>query len=548
MKSFLTIFFMFFLTTLQAKDFSWWEKERKIRQNKLNHYININRKNFHSFSEEPLGNTGIPFVLWSMLQEAFPDLWNEMVIKEMGAFPSKEYGYNLPEGFAIGKSSIPLINKPLLNKIRVNIVNLTCSACHTARVIGPDGNIIKIIGAPANTFNAHKFRDVLFKVANNPNFNEKYLKDQFKVMEKKYGKNWPYHSIFKRFQAMVDNKVFNEKADLVVPKVKENITSIEIKRKKFLSRFYGPQASYLVDQGIPGGLDAFSTAAFIQVPNNFDELNESGQEVMMKEYFGQGPPMIDIMSVWNQEVRNWAQWDGNIPTKLMRNLGSAIAVIRDPVLVDFHVVKNATDFVNFLPPPPYPFQVDSTLVKVGKKIYEDACLKCHNQGGTFTPLDIIKTDPNRALGLTERVRKLSVEGLKKSCQDPQTGKYRDQRCNLNDDEIIIPRSRNPGYVAQPLDGIWARSPYLHNGSVPTLYHLLVPKERPTTFYRANLTYDSNKVGYVWDKAKEGKYIFNTAIPGLSHQGHEDPQVFFNGIDFGKETEKLEALLEYLKTL
>ena len=27
-----------------------------------------------------------------------------------------------------------------------------------------------------------------------------------------------------------------------------------------------------------------------------------------------------------------------------------------------------------------------------------------------------------------------------------------------------------GYVATPLDGLWASSPYFHNGSVPTLWH------------------------------------------------------------------------------
>ena len=547
MKIFLFVFCLQFFSNSYASDFSWWEKERSIRQEKLNNYLRKNRKEFDAFSERPLGNTGIPFVLWSMFREAFPQQWNEQVIREMGCFPSKKYGFDLPEGFAIGKSSIPLINKPVLDKIRVNIVNLTCAGCHTARVIGPNGDMIKLIGAPTNTFNAHKFRDALYRVANQKNFNPEYLLNQINTSESKYGKNWPYHSIFQRFQSMVDKKVFKEKTELVVSKVKENITSIEIKRKKFLTRFYGPQAAYLVDEGIPGGLDAFSTAAFIQMPENFDSLDGSSQEALMKQFFGLGPPVIDVMSAWNQNKRNWAQWDGNIPAKLMRNLGSAIAVIRDPVMVDFHLVEEASRFVADLPSPPYPFQVDKNKIKMGEAIFNKTCLECHGGGGKFIPLNMINTDPNRAKGLTDTVRKMSIDALKVSCKDAN-GNYKDPRCNLPDDQIIISRSANPGYVAQPLDGIWARSPYLHNGSVPTLYHLLVPGKRPTTFFRGNLNFDQKLVGYVWDRGIQSSYVQNTRVPGLSNVGHSDSKVFFDSIDFEKDQEKREALLEYLKTL
>jgi hypothetical protein len=56
-----------------------------------------------------------------------------------------------------------------------------------------------------------------------------------------------------------------------------------------------------------------------------------------------------------------------------------------------------------------------------------------------------------------------------------------------------------GYKARPLDGIWATAPYLHNGSVPTLYHLLLPPaERPKSFWLGSRDYDAEKVGYVWE--------------------------------------------------
>ena len=49
--------------------------------------------------------------------------------------------------------------------------------------------------------------------------------------------------------------------------------------------------------------------------------------------------------------------------------------------------------------------------------------------------------------------------------------------------------KTQGYANMPLDGLWLRAPYLHNGSVPDLRALLFPEERPAAFYRAYDVYD-----------------------------------------------------------
>ena len=51
-----------------------------------------------------------------------------------------------------------------------------------------------------------------------------------------------------------------------------------------------------------------------------------------------------------------------------------------------------------------------------------------------------------------------------------------------------------GYVAPPLDGIWASAPYFHNGSVPTLWHVLHPEDRPAVWRRVGGGYDAERVG------------------------------------------------------
>ena len=106
-----------------------------------------------------------------------------------------------------------------------------------------------------------------------------------------------------------------------------------------------------------------------------------------------------------------------------------------------------------------------------------------------------------------------------------------------------------GYKARPLNGIWATAPYLHNGSVPTLYDLLLPpEERPARFWVGTREYDPVKVGYRTDRAAPGQqFEFLTRdaqgqwIAGNGAQGH------VYGVDALSERQRA-ALVEYLKTL
>src|SRR5262249_60325076 len=90
-----------------------------------------------------------------------------------------------------------------------------------------------------------------------------------------------------------------------------------------------------------------------------------------------------------------------------------------------------------------------------------------------------------------------------------------------------------GYQAPPLDGIWATAPYLHNGSVPTLYHVLNSKKRPKLFTRSYKTdkedYDAKKVGWKFEELKEEpdakktpphetRKVYDTTQPGRGNGG------------------------------
>jgi hypothetical protein len=111
--------------------------------------------------------------------------------------------------------------------------------------------------------------------------------------------------------------------------------------------------------------------------------------------------------------------------------------------------------------------------------------------------------------------------------------------NYTHNSAANPTAELMSYKARPLNGIWAASPYLHNGSVPTLYELLLPPaERPLTFAVGRWEYDPRKVGYVSDG--QVPFVVDTRVKGNSNRGHE----------FGVTLPDADrwALVEYLKTL
>ncbi|WP_052389913.1 di-heme-cytochrome C peroxidase [Belnapia moabensis] len=117
------------------------------------------------------------------------------------------------------------------------------------------------------------------------------------------------------------------------------------------------------------------------------------------------------------------------------------------------------------------------------------------------------------------------------------------------DRCMQERSVLLGYKARPLNGIWATAPYLHNGSVPNLYQLLLPpSQRVTAFHVGTREFDPRHVGYITDQAAPGNtHTFSVTnldgrpIPGNSNAGH----------DYGNaeldEAARL-AIIEYMKKL
>jgi mono/diheme cytochrome c family protein len=192
-----------------------------------------------------------------------------------------------------------------------------------------------------------------------------------------------------------------------------------------------------------------------------------------------------------------------------------------------------------LEPPAYPFAIDQSLAHQGEAIFKQHCADCHGTYGADG------TYPNKIVAIeevdTDPVRLNALSGAHRLAYNSSWFGH------FGADDVV---AEPGGYVAPPLDGIWASAPYLHNGSVPTLWHVLHPSERPKVWSRSEDGYDQQKVGLeivAYDRLPEGlksgaqrRQYFNTAKFGKSAGGHTFPDVL-------DEAQK-QAVLEYLKTL
>lgn len=176
--------------------------------------------------------------------------------------------------------------------------------------------------------------------------------------------------------------------------------------------------------------------------------------------------------------------------------------------------------------PPYPLPVEQARVAAGKPLFTQHCASCHSLDGKrkIVPIGEIGTD--RAL--LDQWTNDSHAAATASLSGEQT-------------EMV----KGNGYIAAPLNGVWLRGPYLHNGSVSTVRELLqAPAQRSPKFYRGNDLIDSVNLGFISTEAEEkGRrqfILFDTSKPGSGNAGH------LYGVNLANADK--DALLEFLKTL
>lgn len=388
----------------------------------------------------------------------------------------------------------------------VDRVFVNCAVCHTSTVRTAAGQPpVLVPGMPAAQFNMKAFEEFFFRCAADPRFSKEYLIPEIQ----RQGADL---DLLDRY--------------LVYP------LAISIMRDRVLAlkgRF-----EWVFEQKAwgPGRVDTFNSAKVI--------FNFPMHRLDPKEF----DAPADFPSLWLQRPRREPRamelhWDGNNTDMTERNKSAAFGTGTTPPTIDLPRIRRVEEWILDVEPPAFGkfFPVDQTLAARGAPIYKEYCAACHGASGRdfsgpyvgrVTPLAEIGTDRRR---LDSYTYTLAVNQATLYAGYPwRFTQFR----------------KTHGYANMPLDGIWLRAPYLHNGSVPSLRDLLEPAaRRPKVFWRGNDVFDPHKVGFVSDQPEaQGRALFrlDTTEPGNGNGGHE-------GRAYGTELsadDKL-ALVEYLKT-
>ena len=195
--------------------------------------------------------------------------------------------------------------------------------------------------------------------------------------------------------------------------------------------------------------------------------------------------------------------------------------------------------------PPYPGSVHADLAARGAQVYAARCEGCHGRYVESPTGPELAAFPNRLVPLANigtdpgRITYTQPEVLERFAAST-FGRYIDAKAAT-------------GYVAPILTGVWATAPYLHNGSVPTLWHLLHPEQRPRRFMVGGHRLDLERVGIAGElRGQDWRYpqgyapwsqpqLFDTTLPGHRNSGHAKQVARL-------DEEERRAVLEYLKRL
>ena len=324
---------------------------------------------------------------------------------------------------------------------------------------------------------------------------------------------------------------------------------------------------------------------------------------------------VKFPQVWDASWFTWVQYNSSIADPLVRNIGEALGVralarlsgpqaaefansVNLPGLKRMEDLLSGPDPFTGLRSPRWPAvfpALDAAKVAQGAALYKKHCQGCHlppldelqadlraekpvywvtnSSGKRFLdlrdiPLALVGTDPNQAIEFKNRTadtgalgkgRVSAAEGLKlvtEGIRDRffrQAGFSAEQKLEwqgYRDGSIPAVRA-DEIYKARPLNGIWAAGPYLHNGSVPSLYDLLASRQqRPAKgFWLGSKRFDPAKVGYESTEL-DGGFWFDYAEPGNSNQGHwfEDGPRGKGVVGPALSEADRWALVEYLKSI
>ncbi len=460
-----------------------------LTRDKPERYANIlDHFKYGSIGSE--ATAGVPYDIWLVLPKVFED--------------------RLPKGRGEGWERLGFIYEPgrirpigtTLRENEIEQLGLNCAVCHTSILRdSPSAKPRTVLGGPANVFNLQAYINFLRATGKDPRFTPGKLIPAIKKANPDF--------------SLKDELLYRH---LVIPRTREALKLIDGQFAWLDSR---------PDEG-PGRVDTF---------NPYKVMFEIGKNDTTVG-------TVDLPSLWNQRPRQRMQlhWDGNNDSVQERNISAAIGAGvqpgNPPNKVPFYEEEDSLDepsmrrvyqWILDLKAPRFPRdRIDQTKVARGAQVYEAGCSACHSftgpRVGKVTSIADIGTDRERLDSFT-----------------PELSRYMNTLGTGRPWRFTRFRKTN-GYANAPLDGIWLRAPYLHNGSVPDLASLLMPpKQRPKVFFTGYDVYDFKRVGFITQgpAALRAGFRYDTSDRGNGNGGH------LYGTDLPPRDKA--ALLEYLKT-
>ena len=539
----------------------------------LDQHWTIDQRN--RFYHIPQGNELLPYAWFVALEQprisfkGAPLFMDDSYLEGFGFIPDSASAQN-PDALPVGFTREENFTDPYTGQ-NSTALGLTCAACHTGELFYR-GKAIRIDAGPS-MLNLKKFQTALG-----------------------FALGWTYYDPlrFRRFEHRVlgPNPSSVAKAELrealknylstAWPEVKEELTH------------------FPTDEGYG------RTDALVRIGNFV-----FGTELNNKKNYAKGTGPVNFPPIWDASWFDWVQYNGSIQQPMGRNVGEAMGVrsrvnllgypgtrfdntINLPNLREIEILIGGGDKLgDGVWSPRWPTDIfgaiDTQKAAKGEALYRKLCVGCHqwpilsdqehkldrwtdgkDTDGlqflkvTMVSLDDIGTDPNEARDFANRTADsgplgkgvvsakdglfyISQEVIQRAYANLKLSSAEQDEWNGHRENVL----RAPlEYKARPHNGIWATPPYLHNGSVPSVYDLLSPvSERPKHFYLGSKEYDPVHLGIDTVPLKGAKE-FRTDKPGNSNAGHEFNDGLLGNGRIGRklsDEERME-IIEYLKTL
>jgi hypothetical protein len=487
-------------------------------------------------------------------------------IVRYGLIPEPANSLN-PDGLPIGISKTP-VTVPIKGWVAGDYVGLNCAACHENELTYK-GRRVRIDGGNTQRFDLQAF----------------------------------VRGLDSALQTTLTDKA---KFDRLAARLKADSADAKDKLRKRIESAAAPVHEYVrvvvtPSPWGPGRVDALSMIV--------DRLTATLPRI--SENWAPGIAPVKPPFLWNAPQGLWTQWGAGRSDPIVRNTSEVMGVympidLTSKTPAEGLFQSNAAipdlmrveDQLERLAPPSWPEEVfgkiDRNKAIAGKALFVEMCASCHSAwpyrwtepnkyGKRFvvvglTPISYVGTDPTqtealRPFALTGELRRFFPPGfqdkellpagrLESLIQTPireaaiaKANLTEEQKIKLHGyrelpaPETLLPPETPMGvWKAAPRDGVWATPPFLHNGSVPNLYEMLVPATERTKKFYITREFDPVKVGL--DTTATSGFLMDTTLLGNSNAGHsfqDGPRG--NGVIGPLLTDDQRwSLVEYLKSI